>query len=107
MIFKLPIIIALSAFVFMLQGCKSQTETTAEQGQALSQLKLGKMYFKGEGMPENKVYAYMWTNLAMKQGLGSTASEYLNDISAQMTTSQIEEAEKISIERKKKSYKNC
>ena len=107
MTFKIPIIIALSAFLLIQQGCKSRTETAAEQGQALAQLKLGKMYFKGEGIPEDKVYAYVWTNLAMNQGLGATASKYLSGIAAQMTTSQIEEAEKISIACKKKSYKDC
>ncbi len=106
MTFKLSITIALCTLA-LLQGCKSQTETAAEQGQALAQFKLGKMYATGEGKPENKIYAYMWTHLAMSQGLGSTAKDYLNGISTQMTALQIEDAKKLSIECKNKSYKDC
>ena len=93
--------------VLILLGCKSQTELSAEQGAALAQLKLGKMYDKGEGVKEDKVYAYMWMNLAMNQGLGSTASDHKDEVAKQMTSAQIEEAEKLSIECKKKSYRDC
>lgn len=107
MTLKLAIIIAFSAFLLIQLGCKSQVEIAAEQGQALSQFKLGKMYFKGDGVPMDKVYAYMWANLAKSQGLGDTASKYLSEISTQMTTSEIEQAEKLTIECQEKVYKDC
>ena len=59
------------------------------------------MYIKGEGVPENKVYAYMWLHLADSQGLGSITSE----TGKQTTPSQIEETESLSIKHKKKAYK--
>jgi TPR repeat protein len=104
---KLAISLSLSALVFVLIGCKSKTEVSAEQGHAFGQYNFGKMYATGDGVPENKVYAYMWVNLAVAQGLGDSAIEYKNEIAKQMTPSQIEEAEKISIECKGKGYKDC
>lgn len=73
----------------MQQGCRSQAEIAAEQCQVVAQFKLGKMYFKGDGVSIDKVYAYTWANLAKAQGLGTTASKYLSDTSTKVTTPQI------------------
>ncbi len=107
MTYKIIISLAIFTFVFTLFGCKSQTEIAAERGNALAQLKLGKMYDEGDGIEESKVYAYMWMNLAMSQGLGATASKHRDRIAKDMTSSQIEEAEKLSIQCKEKGYKEC
>ncbi|QMU60843.1 MAG: hypothetical protein GKR92_03700 [Gammaproteobacteria bacterium] len=110
----LPICIALFALVFVIQGCKTKEEKaankallSAEQGAALAQFKLGKMYASGEGVPEDKLYAYMWVNAADIQGLGDSASEYKSELVKQMTPTQIEAAEKLYAECKEKSYKSC
>ena len=40
----------------------------AEQGHALGQLNLGKMYVNGRGVPKDNVLAYMWANIAGANG---------------------------------------
>lgn len=106
--------LTLSAFVFTLQGCKTKEEKaaskaliSAERGAALAQFKLGKMYASGEGVVKDMVYAYMWVNFADKQGLGATASDYKSELVKLMDPSQIDAAEKLAIECKKKIYKDC
>jgi len=106
--------LTLSALVFALQGCKTKEEkaaskalVSAKQGAALAQFKLGKRYASGEGVVEDMVYAYMWVNFADSQGLGSTTSEYKSKLVKLMTLSQIETAEKLTVECKQKAYKNC
>jgi len=110
----LPICLILFALVFVLQGCKTKAEsaaakalTSAEQGAALAQFKLGKMYASGEGVVEDKIYAYMWVNFADIQGLGKSASEFKSELVKQMTPTQIAAAEKLSLECKNKGYKDC
>ncbi len=78
----------------------------AEQGVAWAQNNLGVMYDNGEGVPEDDVYAYMWWNLAAAQGHKSS-SKNKNILSKEMTSSQIEEAQRLSRECMKKDYKNC
>jgi TPR repeat protein len=104
---KLAICLSLYTLVFVLIGCKSKTEISAEQGHAVGQYNFGKMYATGDGVPENKIYAYMWVSLAAAQGLGDNAIKYKDEIAKQMTPSQIEEAERLSIECKGKGYKDC
>lgn len=108
------ILITLSTLVLILSSCKTPEEkaankalVSAEQGAALAQYKLGKMYATGEGVIKNMTYAHMWVNFADTQGLGDTASEYKNELEKQMTPSQIEEAEKLAEECKVKGYKDC
>ncbi len=111
---KFTIILAVSVLVLAQQGCKSKAEkeaskllTSVEQGAAISQLKLAKLYAKGEGVPQDKIYAYMWANFADSQGLGASAIELKNQLVAQMTTAEIETAEKLTLECREKSYKDC
>jgi TPR repeat protein len=40
---------------------------SANQGNTSAQNKLGVMYAKGEGVPEDLVYAFAWWNLAAAQ----------------------------------------
>ena len=69
--------IALLALLFIagLTGCNGQPETEfektlrlAEQGDLFSQFKLGSMYYKGEGVPQNYAEAFEWQRKAAEQG---------------------------------------
>jgi len=100
--------------VASLSGCKTKAEkemqralTSAEQGAAIAQFKLGKMYATGEGVPQNLEYAYMWINFADIQGLGDSAKAYKNELAKKMTPAQIESAEKLTTTCREKSYKDC
>ena len=104
---KLPSILVLSFLALSQIGCKSETETAAEQGQALAQFRLGKMYHQGDDKEKDMIYAYMWVNLAKTQGLGETASNYLDEISKDMSDEDILHAESLSTKCKNKGYKDC
>ena len=78
----------------------------AEQGYAGAQYALGVMYDNGEGVPEDKVLAYMWWNLAAANCI-EDASTNKGIIAKRMTSSQIAEAQKLSRECLRKNYKNC
>ncbi len=102
------------SLVVTLQSCKTKEEAaaskalnSAEQGAAIGQFKLGKMYASGEGVEQDNVYAYMWVNSAVIQGLGDSANEFKNELVKQMTPTQIAAAEKLTIECKSKGYKSC
>ncbi len=47
-------------------------QVAAEQGDAWAQYKLGWMYFKGEGVPQDYAEAFRWYRLAAEQGDTST-----------------------------------
>ena len=78
----------------------------AEQGAANAQYNLGVMYLNGQGVPEDKVFAYMWWDLAAANGI-ENASKNKGIIAKRMTSSQIAEAQKLSRECLKNNYKNC
>ena len=110
----IPICIALLALLFVLQGCKTKEEKaahkaliSAKQGAALAQFRLGKMYANGEGVAENKIYAYMWVNAADIQGLGNSATEYKAELAKKMNAEEIEVAEKLYSDCKEKRYEDC
>lgn len=110
----LPICLILISILFIIQGCKTKEEKeasraliSAEQGAAIAQLKLARMYANGEGVPQDNVYAYMWVGFANEQGLGASAKELKDKLMSQMTASQIEAGDKLSQECKTKGYKDC
>ena len=78
----------------------------AEQGNALAQYNLGRLYYLGKGVPENLVYAHMWANQASSNGfkMGSELTELLTEL---MTTNQIKQARKLGKECMIKNYKGC
>ena len=79
---------------------------SSEQGNALAQYNLGRLYYLGNGVKENMVYAHMWVNLASLNGF--EMAEEINELLAEiMTPSQIEDAEKLARECVKKNYKGC
>jgi TPR repeat protein len=69
----------------------------AEQGNATAQYNLGIFYDNGLGVPQDRVRAYMWLNLAAMQGREGAAA--LRDLIARlMTPVQIAEAQKLARE---------
>ena len=79
---------------------------SAEQGYAIAQAGLGGMYGQGKGVIKDSVYAHMWGNIASSNGNKNGGK--LRDIFAkEMTTSQIETAQKLARECVRKKYKGC
>jgi uncharacterized protein len=69
----------------------------AEQGDARAQNNLGIMYNKGDGVPQDRVTAYMWLNLAATSGFDE-ALRNRDIIAKRMTPAQIGEAQKLARE---------
>ena len=69
----------------------------AEQGDASAQYNLGVFYDNGLGVPQDKVSAYMWLNLAAAQGKEGAAT-FRDLIARRMTSAQIAEAQKLARE---------
>ena len=59
------------------------------------------MYASGEGVPENFILAYKWSNLAAARGIDS-AMNFKEEIKKRMTPAQIAEAQELSIEWEKR-----
>ena len=78
----------------------------AEHGDAESQHNLANRYYYGEGVARDIVYAHMWKNLAFSNGF-KPAKEHLKMFGQEMTSSQIETAQKLATECVKKNYKGC
>ena len=78
----------------------------AEQKHAKAQYNLGVMYALGEGVIKDYVYAHMWGNIASmnENDKGETLRGY---VAEKMTSSQIEEAQRLARECIKKNYKGC
>ena len=78
----------------------------AEKEHAKAQYNLGVMYALGEGVIKDYVYAHMWGNIASMNGndLGALLRD---DFAEKMTSSQIEEAQRLARECIKKNYKGC
>ena len=69
----------------------------AEQGDALAQANLGRMYQNGYGVPENDVEALKWYSLAKAQG-NKRAAGLLNMVKNKMTPAQIAKAQALAAE---------
>ena len=65
----------------------------AEQGNSDAQRSLGAAYVLGYGVPQDYVAAHMWLNLAGAQG-DEDARQLRDDIAADMTATQIAEAQR-------------
>ena len=75
-----------------------------EQGYASAQFSLGGMYYEGEGVPQDNVYAHMWWSIAASTG-DDRAKVKIKLVEEKMTTSDISEARRLAGERIKKNYK--
>ena len=79
---------------------------SAEQGYAYSQTALGHMYENGHGVLQDYARAYMWFNIAAS--LWDTDARKKQDIVAKkMNSTQIGEAQRLTLECVKKNYKGC
>ena len=72
----------------------------ADQGSRLAQGQLGRMYQKGEGVPQDYVLAYKWYNLAAVRWNAYALAR--DAIAANMTAAQITEAQRLAREWKPK-----
>lgn len=79
---------------------------SAGQGFSLAQITLGLMYNIGQGVPQDYIRAYVWYYLAANQGI-KEAQNNREILAQQMTSAQIDEAQKIARECITKNYKNC
>ena len=79
---------------------------SAEQGDTFSQYHLSRLYYLGNGVPEDKVYAHMWANLASSSGFGM-AQQLRQLLTEKMTPNQIERAQGLARECFKENYKIC
>ena len=78
----------------------------AEQGYADAQGNLGVMYVFGKGVTKDFVYAHMWGNIALMNG-NERGELVRGHVAEKMTSSQIEEAQRLARECVKKKYKGC
>ena len=78
----------------------------AEQGYANAQNSLGIMYYKGQGVLLDNVYAHMWLNIAASTG-NKKAAKNRDIIAKLMTPSQLEKAQDLARECVAKDYKGC
>ena len=79
---------------------------SAEQGNAKAQTSLGFMYVLGQGVIQDDVYAHMWWNIAAASG-NFFAQKNRDEVAKSMTSSQLEEAQKLARECVAKDYKGC
>ena len=73
----------------------------AEKGEARAQFFLGSAYFRGDGVPQDYVEAYVWSNLAAARIEEKDRAEAINPsrlIAERMTAAQIAEAQKLARE---------
>ena len=77
-----------------------------EQGNEYAQYNLGRLYYLGQGVTANMVYAHMWTNLASSNGF-DMSKNLRGLITELMTPSQIERAQELARKCIKKNYKEC
>jgi TPR repeat protein len=67
----------------------------AEQGDANAQYNLGIFYYYGLGVPQDRVRAHMWLDLAAMQGRESAAT-FRDRVARIMNPAQIAEAQKLA-----------
>ncbi len=81
-----------------ISAAETQTLTAqATQGNAEAQIRLGTLYEKGNGVPQDFVQAYMWYTLGEANG-GKKAAEFRDALAKQMPPAQIAEAQKLARE---------
>lgn len=78
--------------------------SSVEQGNATAQLNLALVYTKGRGVTQVDLYAHMWRKIAAEGG-NSRAQENRDKVATRMTSSQLEEAQRLAREYVAKDYK--
>ncbi len=74
----------------------------AERGDARAQFRLGVMYTRGEGVPQDDVLAHMWFNLSAAQGHEGARKFRDNLLAERMTPAQLADAQRLAREWKPK-----
>ena len=78
----------------------------SEQGNPQAQHNMAYLYYNGQGVKIDKVYAHMWASIASSQGFDNSKG-LLEALNKEMTPSQIQEAQKLARECVNKNYKGC
>ena len=78
----------------------------SEQGSPQAQHNMAYLYYNGQGVKIDKVYAHMWASIASSHGFENSKG-LLETLNKEMPPSQIEEAERLVRECIKKNYKGC
>ena len=73
-------------------------QLAAEQGEVVAQSNLGLMYAQDGGVPRDAVHAYAWLSIAAAQGNTNAKKAKKELVAADMTQTQIAEAQKRSRE---------
>ena len=77
----------------------------AEQGHTNAQSNLGLMYYIGEGIPKDYIQAYAWWSIAASwEQQSSYIKMHLDKLFGEMSSSQIEDGQKLSRELYEKIY---
>ena len=88
-----------------------ELKSLAEQGDAVSQWKLGVMYYHGKGVIQDNVYAHMWFNLALSNKnageLRDAMVKVWDGVAKRMTPSDISAAQNLARECIARNYKGC
>ena len=84
----------------------ADAQVLAVQGEPEAQLLLGKMFADGRGTLQVSTVAHMWFNIASMGGIDE-AYEQRKAITAQMTPSAIEEAQKMAMSCIQSNYADC
>ena len=79
---------------------------STQQGHEVAQRELGVMYYKGVGTIQDYIYAHMWLNISASNGY-ELSLENRDLVAKSMTSSQIQEAQRLARECVKKNYKGC
>ena len=80
----------------------------AAKGNEVAMNNLAGVYWKGNCMPLDYVYVYMWTSMALTRRDNSFDRKFIDQLAkTKMTQSQIDEAQKLSRQCFAKKYENC
>ena len=79
---------------------------SARQGNEYGMYNFARMYKDGKGVEEDKIYAYMWFNLADEAG-HSSAKDKREELSEKMTTKELRIAQELSQKCLDSDYKKC
>jgi len=78
----------------------------AEQGFVHAQYDLGKLYYYGDGVDQDYVYAFMWWEIADINGFDE-ANKVKNMFYEEKISPQIDEGQNLAEECIKKNYTDC
>ena len=78
----------------------------SEQGSPQAQHNMAYIYYNGQGVKIDKVYAHMWASIASSNGFVNS-KDLLEAFNKEMTPSQIQEAQRLTEECVKKNYIGC